>query len=337
MCVAVAETHHALRREMHLGKIIPITAGSASHVLLAWSQEAVLKHALQTLLDSSDEQALARSQHLEAAVRRTRRDGFSITIGEREDGASGLAAPVFDAVGALVGAVQISGPTLRMSRETCEGWVEDLLTTAERMTRLNGGRFPTRHRADRVTSSDMGRTAMGRKIVPLNLPPTTLMRAPGEGPVVWLDSAIDELAVALDIDPIELRIRTTRPRRPETCSDRQASRRVLPDRRDPVGWAKRPARGRTEGDPFVGLGTATAVFPALGSRHGRIHAARRRHGRGRDQRRGPGTGLLIVLSLVGADPWTSPDRVTPRLGDSALPPGVCPAVRRPRRARGRPS
>ena len=142
VCVAMAETHHALRREMHVGKIIPITAGSASHVLLAWSQETVLKDALQSLLDSSDEQALARSQHLEAAVRRTRRDGFSITIGEREDGASGLAAPVFDAVGALVGAVQINGPTLRMPRETCEGWVEDLLTTAERMTRLNGGRFP---------------------------------------------------------------------------------------------------------------------------------------------------------------------------------------------------
>jgi DNA-binding IclR family transcriptional regulator len=141
VCVAMAETHHALRREMHIGKIIPLTAGSASHVLLAWGQETLLQGALQALHHSS-EQASDRSQHLEAAVRRTRRDGFSITIGEREDGASGLAAPVFDPVGSLVGAVQINGPTLRMPRDVCEGWVEDLLTTAERMTRLNGGRFP---------------------------------------------------------------------------------------------------------------------------------------------------------------------------------------------------
>jgi DNA-binding IclR family transcriptional regulator len=142
VCVAMAETHHALRREMHIGKIIPLTAGSASHVLLAWGQEVLLSSALQSLLDSPDDQTSARVQHLEAAVRRTRRDGFSITIGEREDGACGLAAPVFDPVGALVGAVHINGPTLRMPREVCQGWVEDLLTTAERMTRLNGGRFP---------------------------------------------------------------------------------------------------------------------------------------------------------------------------------------------------
>jgi DNA-binding IclR family transcriptional regulator len=41
-----------------------------------------------------------------------------------------------------VGAVAISGPTLRMTRETCESWVEPLLATAENMTRLIGGRFP---------------------------------------------------------------------------------------------------------------------------------------------------------------------------------------------------
>jgi xanthine dehydrogenase YagR molybdenum-binding subunit len=36
----------------------------------------------------------------------------------------------------------------------------------------------------------------------------------------------------------------------------------------------------------------------------------------------PGTGLLTVLSLVGAESLDiSPDRITPRLGDSAFPPG----------------
>jgi xanthine dehydrogenase YagR molybdenum-binding subunit len=36
----------------------------------------------------------------------------------------------------------------------------------------------------------------------------------------------------------------------------------------------------------------------------------------------PGTGLLTVLSLVGAESLDiTPDRITPRLGDSALPPG----------------
>ena len=39
VCVAVAETRHALRREMHVGKVIPLHTGSAGRVLLAWAPE----------------------------------------------------------------------------------------------------------------------------------------------------------------------------------------------------------------------------------------------------------------------------------------------------------
>ena len=141
VCVAMAETRHALRREMHLGKILPLHAGSAGRVLLAWDAElmdAVMRDPLESITDST----ITPSEDLEAAVKQTRTDGFAITVGERDDGASGLSAPVFDSAAALVGAVAISGPTLRMSRETCESWVEPLLATAENMTRLIGGRFP---------------------------------------------------------------------------------------------------------------------------------------------------------------------------------------------------
>lgn len=141
VCVAMAETRHALRREMHLGKILPLHAGSAGRVLLAWDTElmdSVMRDPLESITDST----ITTSEDLEAAVKRTRTEGFAITVGEREDGASGLSAPVFDSAAALVGAVTISGPTLRMPRETCEAWVEPLLATAENMTRLIGGRFP---------------------------------------------------------------------------------------------------------------------------------------------------------------------------------------------------
>ncbi|MET3920360.1 DNA-binding IclR family transcriptional regulator [Arthrobacter sp. UYEF20] len=141
VCVAMADTRHALRREMHLGKILPLHAGSAGRVLLAWDPELMdaVRHApLESITDST----ITSSEDLEAAVKRTRSDGFAITVGEREDGASGLSAPVFDSAAALVGAVTISGPTLRMPLETCEAWVEPLLATADNMTRLIGGRFP---------------------------------------------------------------------------------------------------------------------------------------------------------------------------------------------------
>jgi DNA-binding IclR family transcriptional regulator len=146
VCVALAETRHALRREMHVGAILPLHAGSAGQVLLAWAPE-LLRKTLESPLEPLTEYTIIRSEDLELAVRRTRRDGFSITTGQRDDGASGLSAPVFDSGGGWVGALPISGPTLRMPRSVCEGWVEDLLATAERMTRLIGGRFPDEARA----------------------------------------------------------------------------------------------------------------------------------------------------------------------------------------------
>lgn len=142
VCVALAETRHALRREMHVGAILPLHAGSASQVLLAWNPEALSK-LLHTPLQPLTDFTITSSEELETAVRAARRDGFAITTGQRDDGASGLSAPVFNSIGTIVGAVTISGPTLRMPFSVCQGWVEDLLTTAERMTRVIGGRFPT--------------------------------------------------------------------------------------------------------------------------------------------------------------------------------------------------
>lgn len=168
--------------------------------------------------------------------------------------------------------------------------------------------------------------AISQKMVPLNIPLTTFMRAPGEAPGSFaLESAIDELAVALRMDPIELRMRNNSTAPPgrdlqwsskhlDECFSVGAAR---------FGWANRSPNGRTDGDWLVGVGTATAMFPAI-----RFPATVEVMLRSDDTASvgtsgsDPGTGLLTVLSLVGAESLDiTPDRVTPLLGDSALPPG----------------
>lgn len=141
VCVAVAETRHALRREMHVGKIIPLHTGSAGRVLLAWDPvlaEEVLAGPLETLTDYT----VTDPERLRALIAATRRDGFAITAAERDDGGSGLSAPVFDHAGAVTAALTISGPTIRLTRERCEQYVELLVGAADRLTRTLGGRPP---------------------------------------------------------------------------------------------------------------------------------------------------------------------------------------------------
>ncbi|NIL78894.1 IclR family transcriptional regulator [Rhodococcus sp. B10] len=141
VCVALAETRHPLRREMYVGKIAPLNAGSAGRVLLAYDRELADRVLAQDLRAVTD-RTVTDAEVFRKLLDRTRSDGYAITTGERDTGASGLSAPVFDSAADIVGAVLISGPTLRMPLSTCETWVDTLVSHAEQITRTLGGRYP---------------------------------------------------------------------------------------------------------------------------------------------------------------------------------------------------
>jgi DNA-binding IclR family transcriptional regulator len=141
VCVAIAETRHPLRRDMYVGKVIPLYAGSASRVLLAWNPD-LAEQILASPLEPLTEGTVTSPDESRALIAQAKADGYAITAGEREDSASGLSAPVFDSAADIVGSLTISGPTLRMPREQCEDWVDLLVGYAEQVTRTMGGRIP---------------------------------------------------------------------------------------------------------------------------------------------------------------------------------------------------
>ncbi|KUI43429.1 xanthine dehydrogenase [Mycobacterium sp. GA-1199] len=106
------------------------------------------------------------------------------------------------------------------------------------------------------------------RLVALDVPVPFWMRAPGECPGMFaLEVAMDELAVACGLDPIELRIRNEPDVDPETgnpWSDRRLLE-CLQTGAERFGWASRdPEPGtRCEGEWLVGTGVASAVYPAM--------------------------------------------------------------------------
>jgi DNA-binding IclR family transcriptional regulator len=141
VCVAMAETGHAIRREMHVGKVVPLQTGSAGRVLMAWDDQA-LRDVLAGPLEKFTDLTVVDPAALRADVDAVRRAGWSYTEGDRDDGAAGLSAPVFDGQAQLVGAMTISGPASRVTRALADTWAEDLVRSAETATRLLGGRLP---------------------------------------------------------------------------------------------------------------------------------------------------------------------------------------------------
>ena len=100
-----------------------------------------------------------------------------------------------------------------------------------------------------------------RVLVALDVPTPSWMRAPGECPGMFaLESAIDELAVATGLDPIELRIRNEPELDPEKGIPFSSRNLVacLREGAERFGWADRdPTPGaRADGRWLIGSGVA---------------------------------------------------------------------------------
>jgi xanthine dehydrogenase YagR molybdenum-binding subunit len=166
------------------------------------------------------------------------------------------------------------------------------------------------------------------KVYPLDMSTPTWMRGPGEATGAFaLESAMDELAVALKIDPIELRLRNYAETDPER--NRPYSSKFLKEAyqlgADRIGWnARNPApRSMTDGDWLVGYGMGTGMFNAS---RGTAKAAARLFADGTlllqsavaDS--GPGTATAMT-AIASERMGLSPKKITFELGDSSLPPG----------------
>jgi DNA-binding IclR family transcriptional regulator len=102
VCVAAAERESGLRDTVPVGSVLPLTAGSAAQVLLAYADDA------DRLLKSA-----AFSASALAAVRRR---GWAASVAEREAGVASVSAPVRDSAGQVVAAISVSGPIERLTR-----------------------------------------------------------------------------------------------------------------------------------------------------------------------------------------------------------------------------
>ena len=167
------------------------------------------------------------------------------------------------------------------------------------------------------------------RLVRLDVPTPSWMRAPGEAPGSFaLESALDELAEKCGIDPIALRARNE-PEAGPVSGLPFSSRRVLACFEEGArrfGWADRDPRPgvRREGRRLLGTGTAAATYPSgVGPSTAAVTAEPDGTFTVRINAADIGTGARTAMVLVAADTLkTDPERVRVRLGDSDLGPAM---------------
>ena len=152
------------------------------------------------------------------------------------------------------------------------------------------------------------------------------MRSPPVVPYIYaLESAMDELAVKLEMDPVELRRKNDS--MTDTTGKEWSSRSLMKcydQAGEKFGWGKREAKAgsMSDGDWLIGWGCATAIYPThVGASAVRVRLEADGRVRVQIAAHDLGTGAYTVIGQMAAEQLGVPlSQVQVELGDSRFPP-----------------
>ncbi|ASU85171.1 IclR family transcriptional regulator [Nocardiopsis gilva YIM 90087] len=104
VCVAASERASGLRDTVPVGSELPMNAGSAAQILLAWEDGERIRRSLRG------------ARFTAATLSQVRRRRWAQSVAEREQGVASVSAPITGPGGRVIAAVSISGPIERLSR-----------------------------------------------------------------------------------------------------------------------------------------------------------------------------------------------------------------------------
>ena len=109
-CIARVEGPQSVRHHVRIGMRLPLNLGAPGRVILAFSGEPG------------------------SVYEEIRRQGYHVSMGEREPQVSSVAAPVFGLNWRLLGSMCISGPTSRLSRQQLDAHARTVMDAANRLS-----------------------------------------------------------------------------------------------------------------------------------------------------------------------------------------------------------
>jgi DNA-binding IclR family transcriptional regulator len=124
ICVAAAERSSGLRDTVPVGAALPMTAGSAAQVLLAWEDGSRMHRGLRG------------SKFTATTLAQVRRRGWAATAAEREPGVASVSAPVRGPGGRVLAAVSVSGPIERLTRSPGRMHAAAVVAAGDKISKL---------------------------------------------------------------------------------------------------------------------------------------------------------------------------------------------------------
>ncbi len=146
------DSEQIIRYAAGVGDRRPLHATSTGKAILAFLPAEQREEILRALpLERHTDRTVTSVAALRASLEETQRTGICVSVDEMVRGASGVAAPIFDRHGAVVGACTIAGPTDRL-RSRLRQLAAEARDAADAISTLLGHRTPDDRTATRRTS-----------------------------------------------------------------------------------------------------------------------------------------------------------------------------------------
>jgi DNA-binding IclR family transcriptional regulator len=129
-----------------LGRRYPVHCTASGKIMLAFAPEAIRQRVLSEPLERWTASTVVNRQELEAHLEAARQSGYARTREELEVGLDAIAAPVFEADGGIVAALDVSGPSHRLrvdERPELVRLIQDGAADLSRRLGYRGRRFET--------------------------------------------------------------------------------------------------------------------------------------------------------------------------------------------------
>ena len=139
--IAKVDSPHSIRMASHIGLRNPMHCTALGKAILAYYPHQQVEAVIRDGLPARTQFTLTSAELLLAELERIRAAGFAIDDQENEIGVRCTSAPIFDYSGKVIGAISVSGPASRISREHCLELGSVVSQAAQEVSRKMGFRI----------------------------------------------------------------------------------------------------------------------------------------------------------------------------------------------------
>ncbi len=141
VCIDNVESSSELRTIVEVGAELPIAAGSAGKVFMAWMPEPGRSRLIARAKKITEKTPIGKQ--LDQQVATAKRLGYATSAGERQAGVGSVSAPVMASFGAVRAVVSISGPESRIGRLSARRYAPAVMAAARELEAATGGASQT--------------------------------------------------------------------------------------------------------------------------------------------------------------------------------------------------